>query len=75
MIHEEKKAAHPMMIMLVTWVCVSMWGFPCTSISVISSDTHTRVAIVNLNIVTVSSEHLLENNDNYPKFKVRFIRK
>ena len=51
---EEKKDAHPMMIMVLTWVCVSLWGFPCTSINVISSGvTYAKVATVSLNWIKV----------------------
>ena len=79
MIQEEKKAAHPIMIKLVTWVCVSWWGFPCTSMSVISPGvTQARVATVSLNKVTISFEHLLEHiicRRYYPKFDARLMRK
>ena len=54
MIEARKKAAQPIMIKLVTWVCVSLWGFPCTSISVISPGvTYARVATVSLNRITL----------------------
>ena len=75
MIQEEKKAAHPMMIMLVTWVCVMMWGFPCTSVSVISGVTFTRVATVSLNRMTIRVERFKINADTYPKFDARLMRK
>ena len=75
-IQEEKKAAHPMMIMMVTWVCVMMWGFPCTSLSVISSAvTYARVATVSLNRMTIRVERFKINADTYPKFDARLMRK
>ena len=52
MIQEKKKAAHPMMSILFTWACVSLWGFPCISTSVISGVTQTSVVTVSLNRIT-----------------------
>ena len=82
MIQEEKKAAHAMMIRLVTWVCVSMWGFPCTSIRVISSGvTQTIVATVSLNgrtkikLANWVFLNIIMQIDAYPKFEVRLMRK
>ena len=75
-IQEEKKAAHPMMIMMVTWVCVMMWGFPCTSLSVISSAvTYARVATVSLNRMTIRVERFKKYADTYIKFDARLMRK
>ena len=47
-IQEEKKVAHPMKIMLLTWVCVRSRGIPLRSTRIIPGVTLARVPTVSL---------------------------
>ena len=58
-IQEEKKVAHPMKIMLLTWVCVRSRGIPLRSTRVIPGVTLARVPTVSLKMGEMKQTELI----------------